>query len=113
MLTGVTGIAAGRALRQGRAGRRRCVQKHVRGQRCRTIQPAIALAGVGLQQRALEQLPHHSEREPLLELRRPCAQHVDAKVDSPQGPRLEQPRLPNPRGTFDNEHTSASLAHGL
>ena len=33
----------------------------------------VALAGVGLQQRALEELAHDPEREPLLELRRPRA----------------------------------------
>ena len=51
-----------------------------RGQRRRPRQPALALAGVGLQQRALEELAHDPEREPLLELRRPRAEDAAAEV---------------------------------
>ena len=71
---------------------RRRSGEHLRRQRRRSRQPALALAGVGLQQRALEELAHDPEREPLLELRRPRAQaRGQPSSERPRACLLEQP----------------------
>ena len=67
---------------------------------------------VGLQQWALEELAHDPEREPLLELRRPRREDPEAEVRRPGARLLEQPRLPHPRGTLDDQGCPGSLAGG-
>ena len=90
VLPRVAGIAGGWAWRRRPGGRGRSGE-HVRGQRRRSRQPAVALAGVGLQQWALEELAHDPEREPLLELRRPRGKDAEAEVRRPRACLLEQP----------------------
>jgi hypothetical protein len=75
----VAGIAA-RWTRRRHLGRGRRPSDHVDGQRRRPREPALALVGVRLKQRALEQLAHDSEREPLLQLGRSCVEHPDADI---------------------------------
>ena len=111
VLPRVAGIAGGWTWRRRPGGRGRSGE-HVRGQRRRSRQPAVALAGVGLQQWALEELAHDPEREPLLELRRPRHKDAEAEVRRPHACLLEQPRLPHPRGALDDQGSPRPLPHG-
>ena len=108
----VAGIAGGRTRARRHAGRRRRSGDHVRGQRRRSRQPAFALVGVGLEQRALEELADDPEREPLLELGRPRAQHADAEVRGPDASHFEEPRLPDPGRALDQQHSPGAPRHG-
>ena len=112
VLPRVAGIAGGWTWRRCPGGRRGRAGEHVRGQRRRSRQPAVALAGVGLQQWALEELADDPEREPLLELRRPRGEDAETEVRRPRACLLEQPRLPHPRGALDDEGFPGSLARG-
>ena len=111
VLPGVAGIAGGRTRRRRGARCGRCGE-HLCGQRRRSRQPALALAGVGLEQRALEELAHDPERESLLELRRPRAEDATPRSGACEACLLEQPRLPHPRGALDDQGSSRSLPDG-
>lgn len=112
VLPRVAGIASGWTWSRRPGGRRGRSGEHVRGQRRRSRQPALALTGVGLPQWTLEELAHDAEREPLLERRRPRAEDADAEVRRPYACLLEQPRLPHPRGALDDQGSPCSLPHG-
>src|SRR5215207_5706168 len=86
--------------------------EHVRGQRRRSLQPTVALASVGLQQWALEELSHDPERKPLLELRGPRRKDAKAEVRRAHTGLLEEPRLPHARGTLNDQDSPRSLADG-
>jgi hypothetical protein len=91
VLPRVAGIAGGWAWWRRPGVRRRRSGEHVRGQRRRSRQPAVALVAVGLEQWALEELLHDPEREPLLELRRPRRKDAEAEVRRRYAGLLEQP----------------------
>ena len=55
----------------------------------------------GLVDHALEQLANDPEREPLLELGRPRAEHAEAEVERTAAPDLEQPRLADAGSPLD------------
>ena len=98
----MSAIAGGRVWWRA-GGRRGHSDEHFGGQRRSSRQPFVALGGIGLQQRALEELAHDPERESPLEFRRSCAEDPDAVIRGPHACLLEQPRLAHPGGPLDHQ----------